>query len=317
MKKQMLIALISTMIILSACGIEKKPKNLQEYTSGANNDYTYITIDKKVFVPFGAVDNTDRGDWIGIVDGDENNRIYDYKGYSPDEWVISFYNSGEMDSSMLMKEQNITEYPDGLTSEYHWNNTENEIPKGYTSIDKYFTNSHEHESMDGNYTKTVDLNGDGENETITIEPLMHNGGDGGYFPHVYNSDGDELVYQQDSEGSSFKIKWVDGNAIIFYDGQQISSLSKDYIFVIYKEKLDDMDLTISDEELTNTILRNEEMCSDAASGFVVTADNELIVKYYIEGKYGHVDCLGYGLLHLKLNKDETWDIEPEFVLDSE
>ena len=85
-------------------------------------DYAYITIDDKVFVPFAAVDNADRGNWIGIVDGDENNRIYEYKDYSSNEWIISFYNSGEMDGSMLMREQSVNKYPDNLTSEYDWNN---------------------------------------------------------------------------------------------------------------------------------------------------------------------------------------------------
>ena len=38
------------------------------------------------------------------------------------EWIISFYNSGEMDGSMLMREQSVNKYPDNLTSEYDWNN---------------------------------------------------------------------------------------------------------------------------------------------------------------------------------------------------
>lgn len=218
------------------------------------------------------------------------------------------------------KEQSASEYPEGLTSDYQWNDIETdmpEIPKGYSSIDKYFTNSHEHDSMDGDYIQTVDLNGDGKDETIVIEALMHNGGDGGYFPHVYDSNGVELIYQQDSEDSPFSIKWVDGDAEIYYGDEKISSLAKDFIITIYKEKLKVMDVMDNDEEINEAVLRNEEMRSDAASGFVITDDNELIVKYYIEGKYGHVDCLGYGLLHLTLNEDNTWNMEPEFVLDSD
>lgn len=38
------------------------------------------------------------------------------------EWIISIYNSGEMDGSMLMREQSVNKYPDNLTSEYDWNN---------------------------------------------------------------------------------------------------------------------------------------------------------------------------------------------------
>lgn len=316
MKKYLLNIVISAMVVLSACGAEKKYEKLQEYTSGTNDNYAYIAIDDKIFVPFVAVDNNNRGEWIGIVDGDENDRIYEYKDHSPDEWIISYYESGEMDGSMLMKEQNVTTYPNGLVSEYQWNNEEVEVPKDYVSIDKYFTNAHEHESMAEDYSQTVDLNGDGNNETITIEPLMHNGGDGGYFPHVYTSQGDELVYQQDPEDLPFIVKWVDGDANIFYGENQIAALEKDYIFNMYKDKLVTMDVTERDEDIINTISRDEEYRSDAASGFVVTEDNELIVKYYIEGKYGHADTLGYGLLHLTLNDDETWNIKPEFVFDS-
>lgn len=122
MKKYFFNIIIMAMLVLSACGTEKKPDKLQTYTSGTNDDYAYITIDDKVFVPFVAVDNADRGNWIGIVDGDENNRIYEYKDYSSNEWIISFYNSGEMDGSMLMREQSVKKYPDNLTSEYDWNN---------------------------------------------------------------------------------------------------------------------------------------------------------------------------------------------------
>ena len=121
MKELFIVTAVS--LLLVACGVNK-PDNLLDYKSGSNDDYTYITIEDKVYVPFTSVDNGDRGEWIGIVDKDENYRIYEFKDYSSDEWIISFYNSGEMDISMLMKEQNVTEYPDGVTSEYEWNNSE-------------------------------------------------------------------------------------------------------------------------------------------------------------------------------------------------
>lgn len=128
MKKHLLL-IASISILFVACGRDAKPDNLSDYSSGTSDDYTYVTIDDKIFVPFTTVANSDQGDWIGIVDGDEKDRIYEYKDYSPDEWIISFYKSGEMDISMLMKEQNVTEYPEGLASEYQWDNTETEIPK--------------------------------------------------------------------------------------------------------------------------------------------------------------------------------------------
>ena len=55
---------------------------------------------------------------IGIVNGDKNDRVYEYREHSTDEWIISFYKSGEMDNSMLMKEINVTEIPDNLQYDY-------------------------------------------------------------------------------------------------------------------------------------------------------------------------------------------------------
>ena len=48
--------------------------------------------------------------------------MYEYRAHSTDEWIISFYKSGEMDNSMLMKEVNVTEIPDNLQSDYKWDN---------------------------------------------------------------------------------------------------------------------------------------------------------------------------------------------------
>jgi hypothetical protein len=55
------------------------------------------------------------------VDGDDKDQIYEYKGYPEDQWIISFYDSGLMDGSMLYREIAVTEIPDGLKSEYDWN----------------------------------------------------------------------------------------------------------------------------------------------------------------------------------------------------
>ena len=37
-------------------------------------------------------------------------------------WIISFYKSGEMDNSILMKEINVKQIPDNLKSDYELNN---------------------------------------------------------------------------------------------------------------------------------------------------------------------------------------------------
>ena len=56
---------------------------------------------------------------IGIVDGDKDDIVCEYKGYSSDEWIINYY---VIDSAMLHREIHVTDIPDGLQSEYKWNN---------------------------------------------------------------------------------------------------------------------------------------------------------------------------------------------------
>ena len=72
-------------------------------------------------MPFVAVGNNCRGKQIGIVDGDPDHKIYEYKNLSRDEWIVDYYDSGLMDGSMLMREENVSDIPEGLESEYEWN----------------------------------------------------------------------------------------------------------------------------------------------------------------------------------------------------
>ena len=114
------MSLCLMVIMLSACG--KSSNQLENMTTQESDDYVSIIWEDRVYVPFCAIDNTERGTQIGIVDGDKNDQVYEYKNHSTEDWVISFYKSGEMDTSMLMKEINVKEIPDNLQSDYEWNN---------------------------------------------------------------------------------------------------------------------------------------------------------------------------------------------------
>lgn len=107
------------MIMLSACG--QKNNKLENMTTQSNDDYVSIIWEDRVYVPFCAISNREQGAQVGIVNGDKNDQVYEYKGHSTDDWIISFYKSVEMDSSMLMKEINTTEIPDNLQPDYDWN----------------------------------------------------------------------------------------------------------------------------------------------------------------------------------------------------
>jgi hypothetical protein len=114
------ISLCLITIMLSSCG--QSNKKLENMTTRENNEYVAIVWGNRTYIPFCVVDNSEQGVQIGIVNGDKKDQVYEYKGYSTDDWIISFYKSGEMDSSMLMKEINVTEVPDYLKSNYKWNN---------------------------------------------------------------------------------------------------------------------------------------------------------------------------------------------------
>lgn len=114
------ISICLLMIMLSSCG--QSNNKLENMTRQDNNDYVLIIWEDRTYVPFCVVNNSERGAQIGIVNGDKNDQVYEYKEHSTDNWIISFYKSGEMDNSMLMKEINVTEIPDNLQSDYEWNN---------------------------------------------------------------------------------------------------------------------------------------------------------------------------------------------------
>ena len=101
---------------------DQENKKLENMTTQNTDNYVSIIWEDRTYIPFCAIDNGEKGIQIGIVNGDKNDRVYEYRAHSTDEWIISFYKSGEMDNSMLMKEINVTEIPDNLQSDYKWDN---------------------------------------------------------------------------------------------------------------------------------------------------------------------------------------------------
>ncbi|MCM1143429.1 MAG: hypothetical protein NC318_05605 [Blautia sp.] len=123
MKKKLycsICLLCFAVIILCACG--KREQELENMTTEVKDDYAAIIWEGKTYVPYCAISKKDCDDQIGIVDDDEDNRVYEYKGYSSDEWIVNSYISGLMDGCMLYKEISVSNIPDGLESEYEWNN---------------------------------------------------------------------------------------------------------------------------------------------------------------------------------------------------
>ena len=120
--KTKIVLIISVFMILLLSSCSRQEQDLEDMASGKGDGYVTIVWGDKTYVPYCAISMSDRGKQIGIVDGDEDHRVYEYEGYTPDEWVIDIVVSGLMDSAMLMREINVTNIPEGLDSEYEWNN---------------------------------------------------------------------------------------------------------------------------------------------------------------------------------------------------
>lgn len=92
------------------------------FEKGTNDDYSYVIYQGKEYVPYCAFNPKEREKYLGYIRDDKQDEIYTAKGYSEEEWLINCLDSGMMNDCMLLKEKSVTNIPEGLTSEYEWNN---------------------------------------------------------------------------------------------------------------------------------------------------------------------------------------------------
>lgn len=87
----------------------------------SRGDHAAVLYEGREYVPFCAIDPGYRGDYLGYMENDEDDRLYEFEGYPRQEWIINYLDSGLMDDCMLFREVNVTGSPEGLESEYDWN----------------------------------------------------------------------------------------------------------------------------------------------------------------------------------------------------
>ena len=115
--KRILSILLSVLAVLSLYACSKQ--ELANMTTELNDEYAAIVWENRTYVPYGALSAYgDRGQQIGIVDGNENHKVYECKGYSSDEWIVTVL---PHDAAMLCREIDVTDIPNGWQSEYEWN----------------------------------------------------------------------------------------------------------------------------------------------------------------------------------------------------
>lgn len=110
-KKMILILFSGMAVIFTSCG-----STLIEMQSAEIDGKHCIIWEDRTYQPFCVVSKNDCGKRIGIVDGDKQNIVSEYKDYLTDKWIANYLTVDG--GAMLYKEINVTEIPDGLEAEY-------------------------------------------------------------------------------------------------------------------------------------------------------------------------------------------------------
>ena len=117
MKKIRILGIaILTAVVLCACSDGQK---LADISTAEGDGYMAIIWEERTYVPFCVVSKNDCGTLIGYVNGDTSDRVCEYKDYPSNEWIANYLTVDG--GAILLKEVNVTNIPDGLQSEYEWN----------------------------------------------------------------------------------------------------------------------------------------------------------------------------------------------------
>ena len=101
MKYKIVLLIIAVSLAISLCACSKENVDLVDMTFGTGDGYATIIWGDKTYVPYGVISRSDCGKQIGIVDGEEGYRVYEYKGYSTDEWIIEIFSAKKIPALML------------------------------------------------------------------------------------------------------------------------------------------------------------------------------------------------------------------------
>ena len=202
-------------------------------------------------------------------------------------------------------------------------------------LENYFPDHHE---IQNELVQTVDLDGDGIDEEITMTNLMYNGGDGGYVISVKRNGTEIPMPQIYNETFPYYVKYdtseaLDGEDVvlkIYVGDNTICALTADALYELYLQKgeidgykqyMANKDQKQTQNEIGSiiyTIDANEEINGDAVSGFTVqTIDGKpvLILKTYLSGLLGHADTLGYAITYMTLHENDIWEVSHRFLLE--
>lgn len=106
--------LLMMLFSLTACGGQQR--ELVDMESIVIDGKLCILWEDRTYTPFCTVSKKDCGNQIGYVDGNTDDRISEYSGYSSDEWIVNWLTVDG--GAILLKEESVVDIPDGLEAEY-------------------------------------------------------------------------------------------------------------------------------------------------------------------------------------------------------
>lgn len=128
MRRGILLGLMTAgLCFLGGCGnkIKLPGEPVVFSVSEENAEYVSLIYEDRIYVPYCPYEKKYLGDCIGYAvrneDSDENvTYICEVKGYPAGEWVIELQDTGCREG-MIFREINAEDIPEGLSSEYDWN----------------------------------------------------------------------------------------------------------------------------------------------------------------------------------------------------
>lgn len=115
--KKLLTALFAVIFLMTFTSCAETPTADLINMQGTERDGKYAVIwEDRAYFPFCIVSKSDCSQQIGYVNGDTNDRISMYKDFPAEEWLVSYLTTDG--GAILLKEQRVTEIPDGLQAEY-------------------------------------------------------------------------------------------------------------------------------------------------------------------------------------------------------
>jgi len=126
-KKKVSIALALLLLLITMPGCSKQqvelPDNPVVFETVDNGDYMSIKWNDKEYVPYCAFNPSQVGKCLGYYVGDDGEKVYvcELKGQSSVNWLVDTFALENCNEGMIYREKNATSIPDGLKSDYGWN----------------------------------------------------------------------------------------------------------------------------------------------------------------------------------------------------